>query len=201
MNGDELIAMYADIHSSREYGASSIKNLRYFRPAIKLLHPMSVIDYGCGQSKLLDHLDLPYPVQTRRYDPAIPEYSEKPDGIFDLLINIDVLEHVLEPDIDPIVEEMRSMCRHAILVVDTVPARLILPNGQNAHVTIKPKEWWAQKLGRHFNYLVPIRASRPWRAAFRTWDRPLRQEVAFRAMRVREELRYVASRISYLASR
>jgi hypothetical protein len=198
---DELIKYYADIHSSREYGNTSIKNARYIRPDIKLLNPKSVIDYGCGQSPLVDMLGLGPDTVTRRFDPAIPAYSEKPSGVFDLLLNIDVLEHIPEPDLDPIIEEMRSLCRDAILIVDTVPARLILPNGENAHATIRPKEWWAEKLGRHFPHLVPIQAVRPWRAAFRTWDRPAEQGGAFVRMRRMEDLAYFRQRVGYLARR
>ncbi len=201
MTNKSLIDYYADIHAGRAYGNTSVRNGRFLRPDIKLLRPASIIDYGCGQSRLLDQLELDYPVETRRYDPAIPAFSKKPEGVFDLLINVDVLEHIPEPDLDPVIEEMRSLCRNAILIVDTIPAKLILPNGENAHATIKPKDWWAQKLGRHFPHLVPIKVARSWRAAFRTWDHTLEEEAAFRKMRRVEDLFYYRERVRYLAGR
>jgi SAM-dependent methyltransferase len=201
MADDGLIRYYADIHKSKAYGNTSIKNARFIRPDIKLLGPKSVIDYGCGQSVLIDSLGLGPDIVKRRYDPAIAEYSAKPDGVFDLLLNIDVLEHIPEGDLDPVIEEMRSLCRNAILIVDTVPARLILPNGENAHAKIKPKEWWKEKLGRHFPLLVPIRAARSWRAAFRTWERPAEQDAAFSAMRRAEDMQYYRARAGQLFDR
>lgn len=201
MADEKLIKMYADIHATTEYGNSSVKNLRFLRPDIKLLKPKSVIDYGCGQSLLIDQLELPYPLEKRRYDPAIPAYSQKPSKVYDLLINVDVLEHIREDDLDPIIEEMRSLCRNAILIVDTVPARLVLPSGENAHATIRPKEWWREKLGRHFPHLIPIRVSRPWRAAFRTWDRPSEQDASFKWMRLLEDVNYVAGRPKQVVQR
>ncbi|MGI9419164.1 MAG: methyltransferase domain-containing protein, partial [Geminicoccaceae bacterium] len=109
MAGDpELIAQYAQMHASRVYGATSVKNLRFLRPEIKLRRPRSILDYGCGQSRLLDELDLGYPVTLHRYDPAIPDYAEKPEGAVDLLLNIDVLEHIEEEDLDRVLAEMRA---------------------------------------------------------------------------------------------
>lgn len=201
MTNKSLIEYYADIHASRAYGNTSVRNGRFLRPDIKLLRPASIIDYGCGQSRLLDQLELDYPLEMRRYDPAIPAFSRKPEGVYDLLISIDVLEHIPEPDLDPVIEELRSLCRNAILIVDTIPARLILPNGENAHATVKPKDWWAGKLGRHFPHLVPIRTARSWRAAFRTWDHTPEEEAAFRKMRRSEDIAYYRGRVRYLAGR
>jgi hypothetical protein len=195
MADENLVDFYSDLHKNKSYGNTSVKVLRFIRPEIKILAPKSVIDYGCGQSRLLDELDLGYQARFRRYDPAIPAYSEKPEGVFDLLLNIDVLEHIREPDLDPIIEEMRSFCRNAILIVDTAPAELLLPDGQNAHVTLKPKDWWAERLGRHFPKLVPIRATRRTRAAFRTWDRTLSQDIQFHGMRAVEQFHHFGGRL------
>lgn len=201
MADEKLIQMYADIHAGEEYGNTSVKNARFIRPEIQLLKPASIIDYGCGQSRLLDELCLGYPADLRRYDPAIPAYSDKPSGVYDLLINVDVLEHIRDHDLDPIIEEMRSLCRNAILIIDTRPAELILPNGENAHATIKPKEWWAERLGRHFPHLVPIRVARRSRAAFRTWDRKPGDDLAFRRMRLAEDVKHYAARAKRRVSR
>jgi len=195
MADEKLIQMYADIHATEKYGNTSIKNARYIRPEIQLLKPKSIIDYGCGQSSLVDHLNLGYPVDVCRYDPAIPAFSEKPTGVFDLLINVDVLEHIRDHDLDPIIEEMRALCRNAILIIDTKPAELVLPTGENAHATIQPIAWWADRLGRHFPHLVQIRAARRSRAAFRTWDRSKADDFAFGRMRLQEDARHYGNRV------
>lgn len=201
MADETLIRQYADIHASKVYGNTSVKNARFLRPDVKLLRPASIIDFGCGQSLLLDQLGLDYPVERRRYDPAIPAHSERPSGVYDLLINVDVLEHIPEADLDPIIEEMRSLCRNAILIVDTIAARQVLPNGDNAHATIRPKTWWAQTLGRHFPHLVPIRVARSWRAAFRTWDHTPEQAAEFRRMRRAEDIAHYRAKAKAIAGR
>lgn len=198
MENGNLVDFYSDLHKSKSYGNTSVKALRFIRPDIRILAPRSILDYGCGQSTLLDELELGYAADLRRYDPAIPAYSEKPAGVFDLLLNVDVLEHIPDADLDAVIEEMRSLCRNALIIVDTAPAVLLLPNGENAHVSLHPKEWWAERLGRHFPKLVPIRAQRRTRAAFRTWDRTPAQDARFHAMRAGEQLRHFAGRLRRL---
>lgn len=186
----DLIEQYRQLHATSGYGATSIKNLRFLRPEILLLRPQSILDYGCGQSRLIERLDLGYPVELHRYDPAIPAIATPPVEPVELLINIDVLEHVPESDLDRIVGHMASLCRNAIIIVDTEPAGTILPNGQNAHCTLHPHEWWADYLGQFFPTLEPIRVKRRRRAAFRTWPRKLGDIVRFRRLRVEEDLAF-----------
>src|ERR1039457_1389372 len=177
-----LILDYAQIHASGIYGASSIKNVRFIRPEIRLLQPGSILDYGCGQSSLLDRLDLGYPAELHRYDPAIPAYADKPAVKADLLINIDVLAHIEERDLDEVIAEMRSLCRDALIIVDTAPAKGTLPDGRNLHVTLKSHQWWRQRLERHFGPLQPVRTVRRARAGFKTWTRTPRQSLRYYLM-------------------
>jgi hypothetical protein len=191
----DLIEDYARIHEAGVYGASSIKNLRFIRPEIRLLRPRSILDYGCGQSALIDRLDLGYPVELRRYDPAIPKYANRPDGLADLLINVDVLEHIEEQDLDAVLAEMRALCRDAIIIVDTAPAKGTLPDGRNLHVTLKPHAWWQQRLEQHFGPLDPVRTVRRARAGFKTWARDPGDTLRYRLMRAREDAAYYAKRL------
>ena len=190
-----LIAEYADIHAREAYGNTSLKSLRLLRPEIKLRKPQSIVDYGCGQSILLDRLDLGYPVDLYRYDPAIPAYATKPRVTADLLINIDVLEHVEEDDLDEVLADMRSMCRDVLIVVDTAPARRTLPDGRNLHVTLKSHDWWRERIGRHFGDLEPVRTLRSARAGFKTWRRSPKDTVQFHVLRAIETARYYAKRV------
>jgi hypothetical protein len=189
----DLIKDYARIHASSVYGASSLKNLRFIRPEIRLLGPRTILDYGCGQSLLIEQLDLDYPVELYRYDPAIAAYAEKPAIKVDLLINIDVLEHIEEGDLDDVMADMRSLCRNAIIIVDTAPAKRILPDGRNLHVTLKPHDWWQQKIERHFGPVEPVRTVRRARAGFKTWRR--REALRYYVMRAAEDAAYYARRL------
>ena len=202
MVGDpELIAQYAQMHASRVYGATSVKNLRFLRPEIKLRRPRSILDYGCGQSRLLEALDLGYPAELFRYDPAIPDYSDKPEATVDLLLNVDVLEHIEESDLDTVLAEMRAACRDAIIIVDTRPASAVLPDGRNAHVTLRPHDWWRERLSGVFGPLWPVRTVRRSRAGFKTWRRGPAETVRYHAMRAAEDAAHYAGRLARLGRR
>lgn len=195
MAGDEKhIGMYSEIHAREGWGNTSVKNLRYLRPDIKLLHPDSILDYGCGQSPLLEHLDLGYGPELLRYDPAIPKYSVKPGKKADLLLNIDVLEHIPEDYLDDVIADMAASCRNAIIIVDMAPAATVLSDGTNAHCTLKPRDWWERKLSAHFGTLYRFPTLRRTRAGFRTWRRPAFQAISYWFMRAVETLRHYLKR-------
>jgi hypothetical protein len=189
----ELIEQYRQIHAARVYGDTSVKNLRFLRADIKLLRPRSILDYGCGQSRLLEALRLGYPVELARYDPAIPVWATKPEKSVDLLINVDVLEHVEEHDLDTVLAEMAGLCRNAIIIVDTKPASALLPDGRNAHVTVRPHAWWRERLSRHFTPLYPQATARRSRAGFRTWPRSARHTVTYLGLRTADTARHYAN--------
>jgi hypothetical protein len=197
VTGDpNLIDQYRRIHATSVYGSTSIKNLRFLGPEIKILRPQSILDYGCGPSRLLEALDLGYRAELLRYDPAIPQYSKLPAAKVDLLINVDVLEHIEERDLDSVLAEMASLCRNAIIIIDTKKAAAILPDGRNAHVTLRPHVWWKERLLRHFSSLHPIVTARSSRAGFRTWERNGVQTLRYKWMRAQESTRYFVARIA-----
>lgn len=191
---DELIDYYRKTHERRVYGTSSVKYLRFLRPEIRLKAPRSILDYGCGQSLFVDLLELGPEVALHRYDPAIPEFSTLPGEPVDLLVNIDVLEHIEEKDLDAVLAGMRAACRDAIIIVDTVPAKHTLPDGRNAHVTVRPHAWWQERIGRHFGRLYPVATPRRTRAGFKTWTRPAGQAFSYVRLRAREDIAHVLRR-------
>ncbi len=192
---DNLIDQYKQIHATRTYGDTSIKNLRYMRPQVQVLAPKTILDFGCGRSKLVDILGQAAGAEIKRYDPAIPEFSEQPEGVYDLLTNIDVLEHVPEEKLDEVVGHMAKLCRNAIIIIDTVPAEAVLPNGENAHCTLRTHEWWGNYLSKHFKYVEPIRVTRSSRAAFRTWPLSPEQQKELKRLLFREKCSYLWNRL------
>lgn len=192
--GSSLIDYYGSVHSTRVYGTSSVKYVRFLRPQIRLLAPRSILDYGCGQSRFLESLGLDPCPDLMRYDPAIPDYATPPDEKADLLVNIDVLEHIDENDLDEVLSQMRSLCNEAIIIVDTSPANHTLPDGRNAHITLRPHEWWRARIEQHFGTVVPIPVPRSSRAGFRTWASTPGSNLRFILYRLTENLIYYAKR-------
>jgi len=193
----DLIDQYRQIHASSVYGNTSVKALRFLRPEISLLRPRSIIDYGCGQSKFLDEIRLGYNVRCVRYDPAIPEYSRKPSFRADLLVNVDVLEHIEESELDDVIAELAALGWNAIIVVDTRPASAFLPDGRNAHVTVRPKLWWRERLLKHFPALYPVATVRRSRAGFKTWSRDLPDTMRYLGLRAIEDVHHYLRRTGF----
>lgn len=169
-----LIDEYSHLHAVSGYGASGYKMLPFMLPQVLALRPRSIVDYGCGKSDLARSIAAKAGIGTvAMYDPAIPTRAEKPREIFDLLINVDVLEHVPDEEIDAVVAEMASMARDALIVVDTRPAKFLLSDGTNAHVSLHDEAWWLERLRKSFPTLRPVRIRRKGRVGFKTFDAAL----------------------------
>jgi len=77
------------------------------------------------------------------YDPGYSPFSTLPDQQFDGVISTDVLEHCPEEDIYWVINEIfRFSIKFVFANIACYPALKTLPNGENAHCTIKPINWW-----------------------------------------------------------
>lgn len=105
----------------------------------------SILDYGCGRGTLAEALK-PKGRRVMEYDPGIPAKAILPKPA-DLIVSTDVLEHV-EPDrVDAVLVHMFNLAnKGAYLVISLRPARELLPDGRNAHLTVQPAEWWVDRI-------------------------------------------------------
>ena len=56
---------------------------------------------------------------------------------------MDVLEHIFITDVPKIVEELFLLAEKLLIVnVACYKAAALLPNGENAHVTVRSPDWW-----------------------------------------------------------
>lgn len=119
-------------------------SLKWHIPAInKIINDHEVktaLDYGCGKAQFHP---LEWSSFFTKYDPAYPLYEKKPTGKYDLVICTDVMEHIPEDSVDYIVNDLFSYAKKYLYVnISTRLADQILPNGDNAHATVKPEKWW-----------------------------------------------------------
>ncbi|MEP2618460.1 MAG: hypothetical protein ABJH25_10560 [Marinomonas sp.] len=140
------VKYYQAIHSNRVWGDSSYgKHGEYILSILSSIEKRdSAIDFGCGQSPLASKiLEADDGIKLfDRYDPSIENISSIPQENYDILINTDVLEHIPEDELKTVLKTMSSVSDKAIIIIHLAKAKLILPNGENAHCTIKkPKEW------------------------------------------------------------
>jgi hypothetical protein len=168
---DELIEQYKQVHSAGVYGRGSEFLLGQIQRVLtdRNYRPTTILDYGCGRSRLVDWLAKLNDATPYRYEPAIPEFSTMPVTEVDFVTNTDVMEHVAEEAVDQTIARIRGLSRRAFFCISTRKAGKILPNGENAHATIKDADWWKERLLRHFPQLKTTHTLRPHTCSFVTW--------------------------------
>ena len=148
---DYLIEQYRILHKDGNYanqpypaGDKNVFDL-FRRRLLKLPPPKRALDYGCGRCTSMAGL-LWDGVEQVLYDPAIPEYAKKPEGKFDLVFCTDVMEHIPEGEVDSTLREIHGYGGISLFSIHLGPAAKVLPDGQNAHCTVRPEGWWYKRL-------------------------------------------------------
>lgn len=103
------------------------------------------LDYGAGGRTLAPALKA-LGLKCFEYDPGVPEISAPPK-LADLVVSTDVYEHI-EPELVPnVLRHGYMLARKAgFFVIAKQPAKKILADGRNAHLTCQPTEWWVARL-------------------------------------------------------
>jgi|TARA_R100001530_G_scaffold84337_1_gene58766 uncharacterized protein YlzI (FlbEa/FlbD family) len=129
-----------------------------------------ILDYGSGKAKFHKLLfntsktpGAPLNINIVPYDPAYEPFSTKPTGKFELVLCIDVMEHVQEDKVEEVLEDIFSFANDVFITISCYPATQILLNGKNAHYTIKESEWWKEKLKPYDGKYTAIFQTRPER--------------------------------------
>jgi hypothetical protein len=148
----ELIsAAYRDLNAQlhRENLAYGVGGDRHAPTVLKLaetLKTKNVLDYGCGKGRLAKAI----PWQIAEYDPAVPGKEESPKPA-DLVVCTDVLEHI-EPDkILYVLADLRRCVKQiGFFTIHTGPSTKSLPDGRNAHILQRNRQWWEKMLRKFF---------------------------------------------------
>ena len=140
-------------------GKSTLAFAPIIKEIIKKENIKNMIDYGCGKGnfysnsfdlggKLIPPLRKFWDIEIKLYDPCYEKYSKfEKDETFDLLICIDVLEHIPETDIEWILDRFFKISKKYIFInVACYEAIALLPDGENAHINIQKPIWWSNKL-------------------------------------------------------
>lgn len=110
----------------------------------KQLGTTDVLDYGCGQATLSVAL-AKHGIKCKNYDPGRPEFAALPK-IADVVVSTDNLEHIEPALLDNVLRHQYLLARKgAFMIVATKPAKKILRDGRNAHLTCEEWPWWEAK--------------------------------------------------------
>jgi hypothetical protein len=137
-------------------GSSLAPHIARIKALIDATGAKSVLDYGAGKGAQYrpqpvivdgrhraDGVAEYWDVEVECYDPGYAEHSKLPQGTFDGVVCTDVLEHCPEEDLAWMADEIFGLAKRFVyLNVACFPARKSLPNGENAHATVRPPQWW-----------------------------------------------------------
>jgi len=164
----ELLAMYREVHeigivaqeipAEQTFAGQSLgPHIGIIRSLIKATQSCSILDYGSGKGSRYHLKDINIngrvhgsikeywgAEEIRCYDPGYEPYSELPAGQMDAVVCTDVLEHIPEEDLLWILKEQFSIAKLFVYGnIACYPAKKILPDGKNAHCTVRSPEWWS----------------------------------------------------------
>lgn len=163
---NELEKHYSDLHGQM-FQHFTGRSLRPHVEAIKALideyECKTLLDYGCGGAKLyVEHAvdRVVWGVNAYLYDPNHPKFNELPDHQFDMVVCTDVLEHIPELCVPDVLHRILTRARKCVyLNAAEYPAVKTLPNGENAHVTVRPLAWWHEALSKAMEFIPVTRKS------------------------------------------
>jgi hypothetical protein len=163
-----LIEQYQILHSEGEKslglaaektfaGFSLVPQAERVKALVVATGAQTVLDYGSGKGRqydqqliklngageaetIPDYWDVE---EVHCYDPNYEPFSRLPESKFDGVVSTDVLEHCPEDDLPWILNEIFGYAERFVFVnIACYPAKKHLPNGENAHCTIRSASWW-----------------------------------------------------------
>jgi len=152
----DYVSLYKQMHldpnmfrgnATKEY-ASEISSL------LSKFSVKSILDYGSGKGLQYteDKLHEQYfnSVMPTCYDVGVEKFQTLPDGKFDAVISVDVLEHIPESQLDKVLTEIYQRATKCVFLgIHDSLALKKLPNGENAHCTVHPINWWVELLSKY----------------------------------------------------
>jgi len=144
-----------EMHKEKPWGTKGYRYIDDFYPHVKRLGCQTLLDYGCGRATIKEHLAEVNPeITVYCYDPCVPEYDLLPDSAH-FVVCTDVMEHVEEQYVANVLEHICTLTeRGAYFAIALTKAKRDLPDGTNAHITIKSAFWWIEQL-----------KAQPWKVA------------------------------------
>ena len=135
-------------------GLSTISFAEILKKIILKNKCKTLFDYGSGKGdryfkhsefagKTFPPLKEYWNVEASLYDPGIMPVKPK-NKKFDIVISIDVLEHIPFEDLNWVINEIFEYAKDIVFLnIACYPAKALLPNGKNAHVSVFDPWWWS----------------------------------------------------------
>ena len=137
----------------RGWGAGhALSRMGYVSEHLKRVDAHTILDYGCGQGKFKEWMSQNLPsYNVSEYDPGI-EGKDSPPNPADYIICWDVMEHIEPQYVDNVIAHLQGlMLKGGYIFICLVPSYGKLPDGRNAHLTVRDAGWWLDKFKKSFS--------------------------------------------------
>jgi hypothetical protein len=139
------------LHENDNYGTASVVYARHVSSILNKYHITDILDYGAGKGRLSESLSLDHQANVSRYDPAVKKWAKTPDP-HEFVACIDVLEHIEPEYLEDVLDDLKRVTRRmGFFSIHMGPAKKTLSDGRNAHLIIKPLDWWLPKIMERFS--------------------------------------------------
>ena len=108
------IDAYRQLHEQRRYGNTAVRMRRFVEPWVQLAKPASLLDYGAGQGGFVDILNVPSAGVRDSYAPAIPQIAARPQRTYDMVLCIDVMEHIEPYEVADVLADIATFAPKAL---------------------------------------------------------------------------------------
>lgn len=138
-------------HAAGPWGTMSLQLAPRVADLMATHGAKTVLDYGAGAGNLAVALaEIDPSITVIPYEPGKPEWAEPPKPA-EFVACIDVLEHVEPELVDNVLDDLRRVTLNVGLFnISLRPARRVLNNGWNAHISLFSAEDWLSRIKSRF---------------------------------------------------
>lgn len=151
-DAERTIELYKMMHRGpKMFRGNSMKgHIEAVGGLIEKYQAQTLLDYGSGKGAQYDDLKLHDRwggLKPTCYDPGYEPLATKPKGKFDGVLCTDVAEHIPLDGVDDFLRDVVSYAtKFAFFCIYPNPSRKYLPDGRNCHLTVRPPEWWLDRI-------------------------------------------------------
>lgn len=139
-----------DYHSDKQWGGAVTGKVFDIECVASDNDCSSILDFGCGYGAFKQKCN-PNKFTVSEYDPGIQGKDTLPTEVFDMVVCVDVMEHVEPQHIDQTLDWIREhTSKVSYFGICCIPSMGEFDDGTNLHKTVRSPDYWLGKLASRY---------------------------------------------------